>query len=719
MGDLQYSDHVAVSNLNNMYWKTTKNFADGCASHISGGRFEDGNLALPDQAAFIIERTSFAGSISLEANHHCNVGVTGVLCMPTVVLDRVEWAVTSQKWLYFNGDDSMSGGIFTLAPPEALSGNSHGHIFPPTFVSLCSSSFEYLLNITYGSCVLAESLGVGQRYDYGILCRTELRALRVYTRDLTINTAQRLLVQVHHRPSPKSSARLVSEMLIPFHRVAETKKQGYSLPVVPGLELGLEYSLSLEDGSTIPAWWIIEFSDPVFGNRWGTEHIRLRLHGRDCGAGIGQPSVVSSQHDRRYIWAGVADDDHLIEKSWGRGACTHHPPMPAVECAAVQPPELPGCAECQDTHCSACNEARCGTHGKCTALDLGGDLAVSRHACTCESAEWRGPTCEANPCLSAGPSPCGNNGKCVSADEFRDLWHCECEPGYSGARCEVSCDGICSGSFPYGCNAMVEAAVHLCEPGGGCQYLQNDDNLPDGWCVFKSTSAAIDECDEHCTVDDDCHHSTCVRGQCSAPAPIPDGTICHSSPWGVCMGGVCIPGTPPPSATTDNTSCVVAMNPYAAYQRPGESGILNRVDGLTAVHYIIAFTTALGLSLAVLGANKIYIVLQRQGGLPVEVAMDGGEADKQAPQRFSQPIGAPFRRAVARLFCGPGDATAIMHSVDNTNIGGASSTPAQSPESIVSARQPARSSLTPGPPRRVVHANDSTPGMQKMVSGHV
>ena len=50
-----------------MYWKTTKNAADGCSAHIFGGLFAGGNVGLPDQAAFLIEATRFEGDTALEA----------------------------------------------------------------------------------------------------------------------------------------------------------------------------------------------------------------------------------------------------------------------------------------------------------------------------------------------------------------------------------------------------------------------------------------------------------------------------------------------------------------------------------------------------------------------------------------------------------------------------------------------------------------------------
>ena len=57
------------------------------------------------------------------------------------------------------------------------------------------------------------------------------------------------------------------------------------------------------------------------------------MAGRDC------PEVVHSQHDRRFIWAGVADADHLVDAAWGHGACTAHADMPPISCAGI-PPEV-------------------------------------------------------------------------------------------------------------------------------------------------------------------------------------------------------------------------------------------------------------------------------------------------------------------------------------------------------------------------------------------
>ena len=76
-GDIQYSGHHSYASIELMYWKVTKGFDNGCSAHITGSSYESGNLALPDQSTFIIERSTFGNGVSFEANHHCDVGTTG------------------------------------------------------------------------------------------------------------------------------------------------------------------------------------------------------------------------------------------------------------------------------------------------------------------------------------------------------------------------------------------------------------------------------------------------------------------------------------------------------------------------------------------------------------------------------------------------------------------------------------------------------------------
>jgi hypothetical protein len=79
-GDLQYRFHSSLESLNLIYWKETKNFQDGCSSHMADSYYEKGNLALPGgHGSFILENMVFHNQVNFECDHHCNVGGTG--CM--------------------------------------------------------------------------------------------------------------------------------------------------------------------------------------------------------------------------------------------------------------------------------------------------------------------------------------------------------------------------------------------------------------------------------------------------------------------------------------------------------------------------------------------------------------------------------------------------------------------------------------------------------------
>ena len=114
-------------------------------------------MALPDVGTFILENTFFGDGVHLEANHHCNVGITGVLCMPQYILHQVVWSNKrkNSKWVSFqsmnfqgHNSNQNHGGIFTLSPSdvETISEDTKAgtSFLPPNFVSLVSSKFNYL-----------------------------------------------------------------------------------------------------------------------------------------------------------------------------------------------------------------------------------------------------------------------------------------------------------------------------------------------------------------------------------------------------------------------------------------------------------------------------------------------------------------------------------------------------------------------------------------------
>ena len=139
----------------------------------------------------IFDNVAFKGSITLETNHHCNVGVTGVLCMPVYMFSNTTWQPNTFQMLYHKTANRY-GGMFTLAPPEERAGNPDGVIFPRGFCSSASATWLYLLqlgnaNASAGSlmdtvCVDAdywEDSALAKSFGYGIICNRTLRSLKV------------------------------------------------------------------------------------------------------------------------------------------------------------------------------------------------------------------------------------------------------------------------------------------------------------------------------------------------------------------------------------------------------------------------------------------------------------------------------------------------------------------------------------------------------------
>ena len=46
------------------------------------------------------------------------------------------------------------------------------------------------------------------------------------------------------------------------------------------LDDSVTYRVALANGGDIPDSWVIEFSDPIMGNRFGNERVRLQVQGR-------------------------------------------------------------------------------------------------------------------------------------------------------------------------------------------------------------------------------------------------------------------------------------------------------------------------------------------------------------------------------------------------------------------------------------------------------
>jgi len=500
MNDVQIRGHVALENLNNLYWKETANFADGVSAHISGGWYSDGNLALPDMAGFIIENTVFTGLAQLETNHHCNVGVTGFLCMPTYILSNVSWHSTASPWVTWHEEANHWGGIIVEAPSAPAS-----HFFPPGFQSLVSFHWTYLLRMP--GC--RESWGEWRAlYGGGILCSSPLRSLKIYSRGQTRADHVDLLLSVTEAATNRSLANFTIE----YHQVgadtSATGKQGYAMPVLA--DTRFIYSVSGWKGSEVRHWTVV-FSEPVFGSRWSEDEMILSL-----AAG-----------ERKRLTSG----DTANERK--RVQFTHSLPAAYCDCESG----FYG-ARCQNHVCAGID---CGVHGRCVGQYLGGTLAPTRGACACEWG-WSGPTCASHPCANI---TCSGRGFCTARNERE--YKCNCGADFSGADCETSCAGFgcASSQAPFGC-AWIPTMQTLCLRGSGCYYSDHWIDIHDSSnvCCYGANCDVCDMVD--CAVvgaGNDCYtDSYCARGTCAAVAMRADGTVCNGVPWGKCLRGVCVPG---------------------------------------------------------------------------------------------------------------------------------------------------------------------------------
>jgi len=311
------------------------------------------------------------------------------------------------------------------------------------------------------------------------------------------------------------------------------------MTIIPGLEQ--TYKLSLLDGSGIPANWSIEFSDTIFGNRWGRDEINLVVAGRNC------PSPVHSQHDRKYIW--YDSNNYMIQT--GRGACTSFPDTPAVDCK-TQPVlnQLEYCPSvCPANKCGANSYCDCGSgncvcnsgftgpnckidtcaaaqcdpiNGRCSARYLGGSLPVTRGECVCKPGTY-GSKCNANPCAG---NTCSGHGVCKVMSEFE--YTCICNDGYDGQKCENSCVAPADITPSTPANSVCQPPCY-----SGIQYYPDVDiRGPD---TSNQPVSTAEECGKLCEANEKCN-SFVFPGWCYMKTGVDSYTALNSTVGGIRCG---------------------------------------------------------------------------------------------------------------------------------------------------------------------------------------
>jgi len=273
------------------------------------------------------------------------------------------------------------------------------------------------------------------------------------------------------------------------------------MPVVTGTDHS--YTISL-GGRAIPANWIIEFSDSIFGNKWAPDQITLNVIGRTCN------NPVTSQHDRQFIW-GDSNDNFLNVP--GRGACSSFPDKPRVDCSKVPSMYITeNCPQCSSVNCGPNGYCDCGTsqcicesgfyganceydicdlakcdpkQGACNIRYLGGDIPATLGQCACKPGFF-GSQCNANPCATLN---CGKNGQCDAVSANNAV--CVCNDGWDGP----ACDHFCGNSTTY----------PKCTPPCvlGIRYYANSGFT--GNNLFAQQTDAKEDCGALCVSRSDCY----------------------------------------------------------------------------------------------------------------------------------------------------------------------------------------------------------------------
>lgn len=501
---------------------------DGCSAHIKNGYYAgtqaSGFLLPGGYGTLIIENTQFANLVTFVSSHHCNVGVTGVLCMPVYLFVNCtfdDMTPTNQKnWIEWGENN---GAMWTLSDADCAANAKGNKLFPPGFCSIVNPYWTYLLAIDGGNtCQTCDQVaqkvmglapgstdynGFMNRYQKAIFCKKRVTRLEIYTKAQTMASAPNVQLELWQNNNK------ISSQQVNYFQIAldsdHTNKQGYSMTIIPGLNQ--TYKLSLVGGGAIPANWSIEFSDTIMGNRWTRDEINLQVNGRTC------PSPVHSQHDRKYVWY---DSNHYAIQT-GRGACTSYPDESTINCKS-QPvlTQIESCPSvCPNNKCGANQFCDCGTgkcvcnagftgpncqtdvcavakcdpvNGRCAARYMGGSLPVTQGECVCRPGTF-GEKCDANACAG---NTCSNNGKCRVMSEFD--WTCECNEGFDGLKCERTCTPPSKITNSTPANSVCQPPCYL-----GFQYYPGIDiHGPDTAAHPASTPA---ECGGYCSQTPTCN----------------------------------------------------------------------------------------------------------------------------------------------------------------------------------------------------------------------
>lgn len=184
MGDIRFDNYTSVNNLHGMYWKTSKNFADGSLYHIENSRFLNdpadhfGQLQLLGPGGpftFGIANTRFAGGSvgcgALCAGQHCGSAGAGGPCDTQVLLHNVDFSGVheGQRRIKFGVNAYDPGYVLPifLAKDDSLGGHR----------AIVSQHLD-------GFAKIAGCKKLGPEWENGYGCSAAIRRLNIWSKDL-------------------------------------------------------------------------------------------------------------------------------------------------------------------------------------------------------------------------------------------------------------------------------------------------------------------------------------------------------------------------------------------------------------------------------------------------------------------------------------------------------------------------------------------------------
>mmetsp|Transcript_35303 Transcript_35303/g.94015 ORF Transcript_35303/g.94015 Transcript_35303/m.94015 type:complete len:1048 (-) Transcript_35303:226-3369(-) len=270
LGDVQYRNLVSVNNAHPLYWKTSKNFADGRLHHIVDSVFLNdpsdgvyGQLTLLSAGGpftFGMKNVTLAGGPTgggaLQVGQHCGRAGAGSPCNTVYLLEEVDFSQVTEgePWVRF-GVNELDEGARVLpvltSPDNSLDG----------FRSIVTGHLD-------GFGELDGCAPAGARWQHGFGCSYDIRRLNVWGAD--VGNLQL------SGPGYSVQANWADPVLgmnsgrMYFSRL----HSGYGAPVIAGETYTI--SRSLPDH-------IFEFSDPLLATRSGVpEALSLTVGSEAC-----------------------------------------------------------------------------------------------------------------------------------------------------------------------------------------------------------------------------------------------------------------------------------------------------------------------------------------------------------------------------------------------------------------------------------------------------